>query len=166
MTPGLRGPLSATFGSRNGGRKSKVPLPPGGALGGSWRVGLDFLDRLGVLGQRHQVPSRGPAQPCPRDSAHPCSDTVTLSPWSLPTGYHSGSKGVLTPRPIPVTSITSPNSHNTFSLPRKQGWLLGSEMQVRKTGVAWGGVGTGSPQAFPGQTPSRPRPSTAPLSSD
>lgn len=166
MTPGLRGPLSPTLGSRKGGRKSKVPLPPGGALGGSWRVGLDLLDRLGVLGQRHQVPSRGPAQPCPRDSAHPCSDTVTLSPWSSPTGYHSGSKGVLTPRPIPVTSITSHNSQNTFSLPREQGWLLGSEMQVRKTGVAWGGVGTGSPQAFPGQNPSRPRPSTAPLSSD
>lgn len=46
----------------------------------------------------------------------PSSEAVTL-----PTVHHSGSKGVLTPSPVPVVSIKSHNPQNPFSLLREQG---------------------------------------------
>lgn len=76
---------------------------------------------------------------------------MPFPPWRSLTVHHVGSKGVLTPSPV-LSHQSHLTIHRTLPLPREQGRLPVSEVQVRETGVAWVG-GLGGHKAFPGQSP-------------
>lgn len=140
LTGGWRWALPTRSGPGEGGREEQSAPPGGRALGGGPR-------QAGDPPAGSKVPSRGAAQPCPRDNACPCSEVVALSPAT----YHAGSKGALTSSPVPVMSIKSHNSQNPFCSPVRRRW----ERKERRGGPGWG-------RRWHQQSPGHPRTKSPP----